>query len=685
VVVGDWMKVKKKHKLLIFGIALLIMIVSITLYAIFNPLGGKDGVKLTLFEQRWIESNKDKIINVSIPNGVPLYSNEGKGIVFSFLEYFEKQTELEFNKIPYVLSAGANTKDNLFRIVGEDEKLKDNDLLFYNDNYVVVSKNPHQKVPLDDLDGSIGVLASDFDTVSSYLGGSKLTLTRVTDMASLVSILDNEEVSYIILPKNLYLDQIISLNYTIVNTLNDLSLRYVLTLEGDNDRLNDIITKYYKAWSKNYLVDNYNLELFNLYTTLKNVDDKSKMAFKGKRYIYGYVNNLPYENESGNHIDGISGEFIDSFTAFSGVEFNFKRFKTASELNEALTSGKVDIALNYQNLNTANTYVTIDLLFSDYVILTSDEELVIDTLKSLKGKDLYVVNGTKLSNYVTQNSNFNVRNLSDVVALKGKNIIALDNNTYSYYKNKLFKNYKIAYSSSMNENYGYVINKVSSNELFYNIFNYYLSTVNHEHYKNNGMIKALDNSISFDLSLLWLYVILFPLFIVIVVLIIRKRKKIVKVRSDVKIKYIDPLTSLKNRYYLNNNIAKWEENNIYPQAMVVINLNNLKDVNDAYGHEGGDALIKTAANILINNQMEKTDIMRTDGNEFIIYMVGYDESAVLAYVRKLYRLLKDLPYEYGASLGYSMIEDDIKTIEDAINEAILDMVTNRETRKSNEF
>jgi diguanylate cyclase (GGDEF)-like protein len=260
----------------------------------------------------------------------------------------------------------------------------------------------------------------------------------------------------------------------------------------------------------------------------------------------------------------------------------------------------------------------------------------------------------------------------------------MDYNTYGYYRDTYFKDYAIAYRNTASENYSYLINKSETNTLFYNIFDYYLSTLNQEQYKNIGMDKILTKTINFDLSLLWLYVILVPIFIGIVISILRKRKKIIKVRNDVKLKYIDPLTSLKNRYYLNNNISKWEDNNIYPQAMVVINLNNLKDINDAYGHEGGDHLIKTAANILINNQMEKTDIIRTDGNEFIIYMVGYDESAVIAYVRKLYRLLKDLPYEYGASLGYSMIEDDIKTIEDAINEAILDMVTNRETKRNNE-
>ena len=84
-----------------------------------------------------------------------------------------------------------------------------------------------------------------------------------------------------------------------------------------------------------------------------------------------------------------------------------------------------------------------------------------------------------------------------------------------------------------------------------------------------------------------------------------------------------------------------------------------------------------ASNILINTQLENTDIIRTDGNEFLVYMVGYDDKKVIAYIRKLYKELQQLPHEFGAALGYSMIEDDIKTIDDAINEATLDMRKNK--------
>ena len=43
--------------------------------------------------------------------------------------------------------------------------------------------------------------------------------------------------------------------------------------------------------------------------------------------------------------------------------------------------------------------------------------------------------------------------------------------------------------------------------------------------------------------------------------------------------------------------------------------------------------------------------------------------------------MKNLPHEFGAAVGYSMILDEIKTLDDAINEATLEMITNKEEYK----
>ena len=182
-----------------------------------------------------------------------------------------------------------------------------------------------------------------------------------------------------------------------------------------------------------------------------------------------------------------------------------------------------------------------------------------------------------------------------------------------------------------------------------------------------------------EISYGFLYVIGVLIVAFIIWLFAKKKLKVKKKnKREETIRYIDPLTSLKNRNYLNKNFKRWEENAIYPQSIIVINLNNLRHVNDVYGHEEGDKLIKLAANILIRNQLEQSDIIRTDGNEYLIYMVGYEKNKVVAYMRKLYKELSELPYGYGATLGYSMIEDDIKTIDDAINEAVLEIRANKE-------
>ena len=70
--------------------------------------------------------------------------------------------------------------------------------------------------------------------------------------------------------------------------------------------------------------------------------------------------------------------------------------------------------------------------------------------------------------------------------------------------------------------------------------------------------------------------------------------------------------------------------------------------------------------------------MRTDGNEFFVYLVGYPEKQVLSYIKKLIKEFKKLDYEPGVAMGFSMIEDDSKLVEDAFNEASIKMRDNKE-------
>ena len=129
-------------------------------------------------------------------------------------------------------------------------------------------------------------------------------------------------------------------------------------------------------------------------------------------------------------------------------------------------------------------------------------------------------------------------------------------------------------------------------------------------------------------------------------------------------------------------MEEWDNSEIYPQAIVIVDLNNLNYINDNYGHKIGDNLIKQTASILIKTQMDNSEIIRTNGDEFLIYLVGYTEKQIVTYIRKLHKEFKELEYGFGVASGYSMIINAIKTIDDAINEATADMKSNKEEIKS---
>lgn len=92
--------------------------------------------------------------------------------------------------------------------------------------------------------------------------------------------------------------------------------------------------------------------------------------------------------------------------------------------------------------------------------------------------------------------------------------------------------------------------------------------------------------------------------------------------------------------------------------------------------------ILTLSNRAIDNNSSGVFIQRltndTDRNEFLVYLVGYEEKQIMSYIKKLNKEFKNLPYDYGAKIGHSMIVNDLKSVEDAINESVEDMKLQKE-------
>lgn len=676
-----------KKKLIIIIPVAIALLVFVGLYVFLNYTD--DRTNLTVLEKRWISNNSGTKYDLEIVNNVPIFSMAGTGVIFDFIDNFEMDTELEFNKISYLKTAEPTTNGLRFRILNNDTALTDNDLLLAEDGYVAISAKNVRYDSISEIQNEvIGVFTADAGELTYYLKtGQSLTFKTYDTIETMIADYEAGTITMMVIPQILYLDQTLSNEAYYTNYyFTEMSKKIVLTLTEDNEELNNIVRKYFEKWKQDDYVVTYNKEYLNYYTSERGLNDKAKADLISRSYVYGYVENTPYEVTIDGTPSGIASEYIARMQRLTNIEFTYQKYDTVEELKQAIDNGEVDIYFNYFGYQGNEYTETLSPMVEEYVILARlDSGEVINTFEGLKNKQVMMLKNSLLTSYIQENSKANVKevdSLDDLTA--GNHLIIVDREIYNYYRNSKFSKYEVLYEDKMTNEYNFMVK--TTNQDFAELFSYIIMTNSYYNYRLTGLnslnLSLLERTSFQELYLIILGIILLPLLILTAIYIILKRKKKVKeVKKEDRRKYTDILTSLKNRNYLNRNMKAWEESKVYPQAVVIVDLNNVKYVNDNYGHEAGDQLITTAASILVNTQLENSEIIRTDGNEFLVYLVGYSEKQVDTYCKKLNKELKELPHGFGAATGFSMITDDIKTIDDAINEATLEMRTNKEKIK----
>lgn len=104
-----------------------------------------------------------------------------------------------------------------------------------------------------------------------------------------------------------------------------------------------------------------------------------------------------------------------------------------------------------------------------------------------------------------------------------------------------------------------------------------------------------------------------------------------------RLAYYDELTSLANRRLLKEKLEKTfhdaKNSGQSFNALVLIDLDNFKDVNDSLGHTAGDELLKQVAARLKQNCSSTQTAARLGGDEFVILMVGLDQTKTNASIK----------------------------------------------------
>ena len=107
----------------------------------------------------------------------------------------------------------------------------------------------------------------------------------------------------------------------------------------------------------------------------------------------------------------------------------------------------------------------------------------------------------------------------------------------------------------------------------------------------------------------------------------------------------DTLTTLRNRSYFDDEIARLGRRGPWPVAVLTLDMNGLKFVNDQLGHAAGDSLLRRAGEVLTKAVDPSICAARIGGDEFCMLVPGTDEEGAAEMAERL-RELTDLNNQY---------------------------------------
>ncbi|HHC73316.1 MAG TPA: GGDEF domain-containing protein [Thiotrichales bacterium] len=122
-----------------------------------------------------------------------------------------------------------------------------------------------------------------------------------------------------------------------------------------------------------------------------------------------------------------------------------------------------------------------------------------------------------------------------------------------------------------------------------------------------------------------------------------------RIGEERRLAMVDGLTGLPNRMAWDERVdeefARWQRFG-QPLSLLVIDIDHFKRINDSYGHQAGDRVLKTIAQRL-REQVRTTDFMaRYGGEEFVLLMPGADIRAAFEVAEKLRQRVADSGFHY---------------------------------------
>ena len=171
---------------------------------------------------------------------------------------------------------------------------------------------------------------------------------------------------------------------------------------------------------------------------------------------------------------------------------------------------------------------------------------------------------------------------------------------------------------------------------------------------------------------------------------ITERKQLEKKLHEISI--TDELTGIYNRrgfFNLFKHHLKLAKRQNIQLLLLYADLDNLKNINDTFGHQEGDAVLLEVANILKTTYRESDIIARIGGDEFVVFPVGTSDEHVEAIILRLQKNIdalnaqKKRSYNLSISVGVSRYDSlSPNSVDELLAEADRLMYSQKKNKRS---
>ncbi len=138
----------------------------------------------------------------------------------------------------------------------------------------------------------------------------------------------------------------------------------------------------------------------------------------------------------------------------------------------------------------------------------------------------------------------------------------------------------------------------------------------------------------------------------------------------------DYLTEIPNRRYYQKKLLRYDQPQYYPLGIINMDVNGLKLINDAFGHESGNEALQIIAKIIAKNIGHDDFVARIGGDEFAILCPNTNEDTIAALLDRIHeavnrQMIRDITLSIAS--GYAFKYDNKQSIRSVITTAEDDM------------